>query len=1149
MSKLRFVFGPSGSGKSTTIYREILERAAREPARNFLVIVPDQFTMQTQKTLVQMSPTGGILNVDVLSFGRLTHRILEEVGMESLPVLDDTGKSLVLQKVGSAMEEQLPTLGRRMHMQGYVHQVKSAISEFMTYGIGPDDVDTLLACSGGRGSLKAKLTDLQTIYRAFNEYLEGRFITREGKLDLLRRALPQSQLIPDSVLVFDGFTGFTPNQRAVIGDLLALSGELIVTLALGAGVDPFAPCEPEALFALTHRTAASLLKLAEDAGAERGEDLYTDHPAQQPWMQHLERSIFRFPTEHFQGQPEGLYLNEMTDIAEEAHQVALEIFRLTRTGGYAYREIAVVSGDQSTYAPYLEREFNRLGIPAYLDRTTGASKNPLPELISSALEVLLDHYSIPAVCRFLRSGLSGFTSDEADRLENYIRSAGIRSRKRWERTFRPLDAKATKKQDEKSEEAYFALNALRERFLALMEPLENAGKTAAELVSALYDFLLGLKVEEQLFAMEDAFHESKDPEREKEYGTIYGLVLELLDQIHALIGEEKLSLRDFSEILNAGFGEIRVGTIPQSIDRVAVGDMERTRLNGVKVLFFMGVNDGNIPRIANGGGILSDLDREFLQEMGMELAPTPKEEMYTQRLYLYLNLTKPSEKLYLSYASLGVDGKELRPSYLTEVLRDLFPALQTGHPHRRPMLEQVVTPEEGLRYLADGLREAVARSGSGENAAAGESKAEGEKQEQKELYTLYEAYRKHAPEKGQKLFDAAFLRYDPIPLNPEIVQKLYGRELAISVSRLESFAGCAYRFFLTYGLKLKEDGDFEVTALDRGNVAHDVLDLFGRGLKEHGLDWTTFTEEYLDEVLPGLLHDVAAGYNGALYFDNERNAGQLALLESILRNNLLFLQYQVQKGGYVPSAYELPFEREESALGGAAKVRMQGRVDRMDLAEDGENLYVKILDYKTGDKDVNLGKIYSGEQLQLPLYMGQELERLSGEHPGKTVKPGAMLYYRVTEPVVKEEGAVLTEPERIRDVRSEMRPKGMILDTTGNCILIDREVAPFYASDVAKIKLNKDGSFGKGCDVFPEETMDLVIRYAQKLSMDMAERILKGDIEIRPTDDTMRTTCDYCDYRESCPFDRNIPGFRIRLQKKEEDDQILEQMKNYCEES
>ena len=299
---LRFVLGGSGSGKSTRIYGEILQRAKKEPGRNFLIVVPDQFTMQTQKELVlhPENESHGILNIDVLSFGRLSHRILEEVGKKDIPVLDDTGKSLILRKVAGDLKQDLPYLGAHLQKQGYIHEVKSAISEFMQYGISCKDVDILIKYAEKKGALYHKLKDLQKIYEGFSLYIKDHYITTEETLDVLCGALHKSKIVKDSVVVFDGFTGFTPIQYRVIETLLTLTKEVWVTVTIPAQENPFVPDGEQKLFHLSKKTIADICKLAELNGVSRGEDIVLSYEGSHrfcgnPVLAHLEQSLFRYP--------------------------------------------------------------------------------------------------------------------------------------------------------------------------------------------------------------------------------------------------------------------------------------------------------------------------------------------------------------------------------------------------------------------------------------------------------------------------------------------------------------------------------------------------------------------------------------------------------------------------------------------------------------------------------------------------------------------------------------------------------------------------------------------------------------------------------------------------------------------------------------
>ena len=1154
---LRFYFGPSGAGKSRQLYEEIIRRSMEKPNteesshRNFLIVVPDQFTMQTQKDLVTLHERGGIMNIDVLSFGRLSHRILEEVGSKDVPVLDDTGKSLVLQKVAADLKEELPTLGSLLHRQGYIHEVKSAISEFMQYGIGTEDVAKLIAFAEKRGALVQKLKDLETLYKGFTEYIHGNFITTEETLDVLRRSLEKSKILRGSVVVFDGFTGFTPIQNRLIQELMRVSSEVIVTVTLGVGENPYVLDGEQKLFHLSKKTVADLTRLAKEVGVERGRDMFvlpggaigtgvdrikawkaelgkncdiilnSNHRfANAPAINHLEQGLFRYTQEPYSGEQSEIQIFEAVTPAEEVHQTGLAIHALIREEGLAYRDIAVITGNLEEYAPYVEAEFESLKIPCFIDRTRGIVLNPMIESIKSALELYLKDFSYEAVFHYLRSGMSGIPRENIDELENYVIQTGLRGYRKWSRLFTHKTAAM-----QESEEPLQKLNAVREQLMGQVEVLHMGKKEAAkDYVNHLYDFLVQNEVQKKLAEYEKGFEEQGDLTRAREYAQIYRLVMDLLDQIYGLLGEEMVSLQEFSDILEAGFGEIEVGTIPQNVDRIVVGDMERTRLRQVKALFFLGVNDGNIPKSASKGGIISDMDREFLQESELELAPTPRQQMYIQRLYLYLNMTKPSQKLYLSYSKMNKEGKSIRPAYLIDTVRKLFPAVTVQFPQNRNAIEQIVTLGEGMRYLAGQLREY----------------AEGTlpREKETEFFTIYEAYGNS--DKRSFLTQAAFKRYQDTGLSKAVARALYGRHLENSVTRLETFAACAYRHFLQYGLTLKEREEFGFEAVDMGNVYHAVLELFAGKLAESGYTWFDFPAEFGENAVKEALETYAASYGDTILYSNARNAYAITRMGRILTRTVLTLQSQLKKGVFQPESYEVSFRFAEDlesvnvALSAQERMHLRGRIDRVDTAETEDKVYVKIIDFKSGEKQFDLAALYYGLQLQLVVYMNAAMEMEAKKHPDKEVVPAALLYYHIEDPTV-ESPVELSDEEINQQIQGKLRMHGVVNSEPDIVERLDRYLQD--KSDVIPVEKKKDGSFSARSSVMSGEELRIVSDYVNRKVKEIGSEILDGNIALNPYEMGQSDACTYCAYRKVCGFDGRVPGYEKRgledLDKKE----------------
>ena len=1002
--------------------------------------------------------------------------------------------------------------------------MKSAISEFMQYGISTQDMDKLITSAQKRGALAMKLKDLKTLYRGFQNYIRDHFITTEETLDVLRRSLSKSKILKGSVVVFDGFTGFTPIQNRLIQELMRVCAETIVTVTIGVGEDPYKMDGEQKLFHLSKKTVADLEKLAAEAEVERGEDLFVkggpNRFAKAPALHYLEQNLFRYQYEPYAGEQQEIHMFEALSPREEVHQTALYIRHLIREQGMTYRDIAVVIGDLEGYASYVETEFGQLEIPCFLDRTRGIVLNPMIEYIKSALQLYIKDFSYDTVFHFLRSGMADISREEIDELENYVIRTGARGYRTYSRLFtrRTEELQGNAEGSEQAEEKTMErLNRIRQQFMDAVEILHMGSREkAGDYVSHLYDFLEQNQVQQKLLNYQQQFEKEGDLSRAREYAQIYRLVMDLLDQVYELLGEEEISRQEFADILEAGFGEITVGTIPQSVDRIVVGDMERTRLKQVKVLFFLGVNDGNIPKNASKGGIISDMDREFLIESGTEMAPSPRQQMYIQRLYLYLNMTKPSEQLYLSYAKVNSEGKGIRPSYLIDTVRKLFPAMSVEYPQNRSRLEQIEGRQEGARYLAEELREYV----------------EGTlpEEERQDFYLMYRAYEADAA--GRDLLTrAAFRRYRESGLSRIVARALYGQQLENSVSRLETYAACACRHFLQYGLSLQEREEFGFEASDMGTVYHAVLENFAGKLAESNLTWWDFTEDFAAKAVKESVEAYAATYGETVLYSSARNEYAITRMSRILTRTVLTLQKHLKQGSFQPDDYELSFRFAEDLdsihvdLSEDEKMHLQGRIDRIDVSEDTEHVYVKVIDYKSGNRKFDLAALYYGLQLQLVVYMNAAMEMESRKHPDKEIVPAALLYYHIDDPTI-ETPVELTDEQINEQILAKLRMNGVVNSDPGVVERLDRYMQD--KSVVIPVEKKKDGSFSARSGVLSREEMQLISSYVDAKIRSIGREILDGKIAANPYEKGNEEACTYCAYKKVCGFDGSIPGYEKR---------------------
>lgn len=1113
---LQFILGNSGSGKSRYAFEQLIQESLQFPEKNFLVVVPEQFTMQTQKTLAQMHPGGGLLNVDVLSFERLAHRVFEEVGRDRRQFLEETGKSLVLQKVVQELDGQLPYLGSRMKKPGYIQEMKSLLSELMQYQVEEEQLEqTLETVQEDSSLLSYKLADVRKLYQGYRAYLRDRYLTGEEVLEVLSETMEESSLVRGSVAVLDGFTGFTPVQDQVIRRMLSLCQRVQVTVTLAAGEDPYRREPGYRLFALSKKTIHSLCQMAEQTRTPILDAIWLKPEGrwrfeQAPALDFLEKNLFRGRKQVFAQEQQEIQLFAAGSPLREMEEVAVRIRKLVRTEGLRYGEIAVITGDLPSYGNYARQAFEKVGIPCFIDEKHSVLMNPFVEYIRAGVEAYIRNFSYESVFRYLRCQMSSLTREEVDELENYVIALGIRGKKRWQETW-------VRVYQGMESERILEINEMRRRVMEEFEPLlegwQGRQKTVASMTRALYAFVVKGQMQKKLKQQEILFAREGNLAMEKEYAQIYGIVMELLDKMVAILGEEPMTLLEYQQLLEAGLSQATVGLIPPSADQILVGDMERTRLKDVKVLFFVGMNDGCIPKDTSSGGILSETDRELLGKKGMELSPGPREQIGMQRFYLYLNLTRPSRQLILSYSHGNAEGGLLSPAYLINAVKKLFPSLSVQEAGSQETLERLEHPRSSFSYFLEGL-EAVKESG-GETEDA--------------LWTALYHWYQTDPVYGKaarQLTEAAFYENPRDAITESVAKALYGEISPYSATRLEKFAACAFAHFIQYGLRLRERAVYEFRPMDMGNLMHRALEQFSRELKKRNLNWAELTEEQRESIAEQALETAVEDYGNTILESSARNAYMKKRTERIFKRTLWALQEQLCRGHFVPEGFEV-------SVGG-------GRIDRVDVCEADGTVYVKIIDYKTGNTSFHLLELYYGLQMQLVVYLNGAMEAEQKKYQDREVRPAGIFYYNTKDPLLQaKKQKDLEEVEK--KLLGNLKMNGLVLDQPEVARLLDA------TGETIPVRFKKDGTFYAGSSVASREQFALLGEFTrQKIEM-LREQILRGEAEAAPYQMKDKNACTFCPYASVCGFDLKIPGYEYRRLRPLEDREIWEAMKKEVE--
>mgnify|MGYP005935669055 FL=1 len=1133
---LQLILGGSGSGKTTYLYDEVIRLSMEHPQEQFFLIVPEQFTMQTQKDIVTRHPNHGTMNIDIVSFARLAYRIFEELAVEQLSVLDDMGKSMVLRKVAAAQKRQLVLFGGQLSKPGFVGQLKSMLSEFYQYGITPEALREM-APSARSPLLRQKLEDLALVEQSFQEYIEGHYITTEQVLDVLCRLIPESGLIRNSVIALDGYTGFTPVQYRLTELFLVYAKQVYVTVTADEAAGIYGKMGIQNLFYMSRQMAVRLSEIAEKNQVKKLPDIMLGEQknrrfARRPELAWLEQNLFRYGTDSaYTGEStDSIVFFQASNPSGEVSHIVHEIQRLVQEGKARYREIAVITGDLPGYGKEITHQFTQNRIPHFMDDKKNVLDNCLVELIRASLEAVRQDFSYESVMRYLRTGLVSQERTMVDRLENYILAMGIRGGKRfretWERTYRGAgDLNVTE------------VNAFKDRVLAplfaMQERFRQADLTIAGMTEAVLTLLADCRAEEQLESYQEYFTKIGEHRLAKEYGQVYGLVTELLKRLSDLLGEERVSRKEYLEILDAGFAELKVGVIPAVADRVVVGDITRTRLAHIRVLFFAGVNDGIVPARKERGSLLSDRDRDFLGEHHLELAPTAREESFQQRFYLYLMMTKPSKQLILSWCRTGADGKSRRPSFLIGELRAMFP-------------DAVLTDQE---TQMDSEIYSVAEAKQRLSTKLGQYR-DGQLEQDEENAQFLELYRWFASSKDnqktlRRFMDAAFFVYEQQGISHAVAKALYGEILSGSVTRLEQYAACAYSHFLRYGLELLERKRFELASSDIGTLFHESIDLCFRRVKEKQYDWHTMTNETRDMLVEECVAAVTENYGNTILGSSARNRYLAQRVGQITKRTVWALQQQIKKGDFIPAGFEVSFSAADNlsamkiALSESEALHLRGRIDRMDVCEDGGKVYVKIIDYKSGSTSFDLLALYYGLQLQLVVYMDAVTEMAQHHYPDKEIVPAGILYYNIADPLAEKKGQ--PDPEKIdAEILKKLRMNGLVNSELDVVRHLDRTIEK--ESDVIPVVL-KDGEVQAGrSSVANRERFARLSQFVHRKLKEAGQEILDGEIGVVPYKNGQRTACDYCPYHAVCGFDRKTSGYEFNRWKNRKTEEIWEEI-------
>ena len=1134
---LRFIYGRAGSGKSNFCIEDIKKKVEEDVEYPLIYLVPEQFSFQSEKNILNAIGEKSNLKVRVISFKRMAFRVMNEVGGITHKHMDSAGKCMLISHIVDKILEELTVFRGAAAQQGFINTISDSISEFKRYSVTPELLLKTAEDMDKNINLKDKLLDLSKIYGEFETLLHKNYIDADDDLTLLAEKLEESKIYNNAEIWIDEFSSFTPQQYKIIEKLLRKTKRINVALTSdyadgkNYGTD---------IFEFTKGTEDKFLEIA------RNNNVKLDKPivlTKKPFyrfkdsdeMAFLEKNLFAFPYEKFKSKTSDIKLFRAQNTYSEIEGAARDIIRMCRDEGYRYKDIAVITRNLENYETIIASIFEEHEIPYFIDEKRNIEGNLIVVLITSVIEILTKNWSYEAVFRYLKTTLTNVTIEEVDILENYVLAAGIKGKKKWLEeevwNYRPDSLFGRDEISIQEEEFLNKVNSIRS---IVIEPIKKLYKNTRgkrngeEICRTVFEFLTEIGAPEKVETLIEEFKENKRQTLANEYSQIWNIIIDLLDQTVEVMGATPLTLEEFVKIMSIGFREHKMGLIPPAVDQVLVGSVERLKSHDICILYLVGVNDGVFPSVNNEEGILSDREREILKERGVELAKNTRLAAFEEQFLVYTTLTIPGKYLSISYPMADYEGKSLRPSIIVSRLKSIYPNIteesdlifEEKDEDRLKLIDAKLPAFNQLIY--------VLRKRLDENDDA---------MLWRDVYKWFSGY-EYWREKCRRAFSGAAYTNQTQMINSEKAKKLYGDNMHINVSRMEKYAQCPFAYYVQYGLNAKERKVFKLSYPDIGTFMHKIIDEFSEKVKEEQLSWDELDKNWCEENISSIVEKNVKKSNSFILNSSPRYEYLTERLKRVLTKTALVITNHIKRSGFKPVGYEIDFSEQGSyppiivQLPSGEKIKLIGRIDRIDmLVKEGET-YIRIIDYKSGNKLFRLSDVYYGLQVQLLLYLDAILTE-EGKDLDKKPVPGAILYFKIDDPLVKT-NKDLSDDELKKEIMKRFKMKGLLIDDPEIIKEMDREMEG--NSLIIPARINKDGSLGKS-QAASRHQFELLRSHVKNVIAKNCESMLSGDISIKPCKNKDSVPCDFCMYSSICAFDPSIDdnGYRYIYDKSDEE--------------
>lgn len=1078
---LEFLLGTSENAKTDEIYRRADMDAKN--GKSVFILVPEQYSMFAEQELISRLGLSSQNKIQILTFSRLVNLLFSKLGPLRTKYIDKAGKYLLACRSMQLCKKDLKFFPHNAMQSGFSSLLVSLISEFKRYGVLPDDLKKISDTTEDK-QLSIKLCDLALIYDKFNCLVSENWLNSEDNLAIALDKISSAEFLSGKLYI-DFFRSFTPIEYQAIAALMKKTDICISLCTDTISGD-------SVVFSSQINSYNKLCALAAQQGIKIQKPVFVSDnekynvPVE---LRHLKENYFLNRPAAMANNPSSLHIVRPKNQYSEVECAARLIIRLCRTHGYSLNDFIILTGSLENYELILPSIFEEFGINFFLDQKVKLSESPLMRMITAVLEILAFGFSYERIMTILRSGFWDIEKSEADIFENYILAADIthkqwRTRDAWCYNPRPHMFNMTEVNEIKAKTI--------DKILDLLDSFKGR-KKVSQICLVFCDWLNSLSLQKTVAERIVTFNENGNIAIAEQLGRIWSSFVSVLNQISDCMGDTLSTFTEFYELFCSCCGELSVGVVPPTQDKVIISETARFRTTGAKVVIVLGVLDKSFPKSHNAEGVLSDAERLKLLDYGLTLAPDSYTKQKEEQFLIYSVFGAAKEELYLLSPISDREGKSLGSSEVLKRIKGLiFPDIEFQNEGAE--LDRI----EGRHHIFFELCAKLFECGFDYSQLSPVWK------------TVYDCFEKDVEyaEKIEYFRNMYRLDAEPPAISKALSKKLYGVPLSLSVSKLEKYNSCAFSFFMKYGLLAEERLLGGLKATDTGTILHDVLCQYFKDKSEKGADYSQIDRSECFAEISSLINDFAKSSDNSMFVSSNYYSYMLMRLKSIAASTAWKLIKFYSQSAFRPSGFEVNFG-ERGVLPPYklatkdGEVSLKGFIDRVDSAEINGQKYITITDYKSSEKRIDAEMIDAGITLQPLIYANAVSSGTAG------AKPAAMMYLQMNDPILKFESTP-TDQEWESALNDNIKAHGLFLDkpevlsALDPCV--DDKKAIHYISCDKKSRL-------------VDELFEKRLSDAEKCAAETAEKISDGIITANPPSISGFDPCEYCPYGSVCRED------------------------------